>query len=61
MAQRVAMEGRLLEVPFHSVSDYLHLLKDASVAASPAGSRVMFLLAAAVSDFYIPPYAMVLY
>ncbi|KAM9859160.1 phosphopantothenate--cysteine ligase isoform 2-T5 [Aulostomus maculatus] len=48
-------EGRLLlPVEFNTLSDYLHLLKAAAQALSGIGSKAMFYLAAAVSDFYIP-------
>ena len=50
----VAAEGRLLEVPFTSVGDYLHVLREAASACAPAEERAMFVLAAAVSDFYVP-------
>ncbi|KAJ8400714.1 hypothetical protein AAFF_G00394830 [Aldrovandia affinis] len=46
--------GLLLPVEFSTLSEYLHLLKAAAQALSPIGSRAMFYLAAAVSDFYIP-------
>lgn len=37
-----------------TLSDYLFLLKASAEALSPLGNHVMFYLAAAVSDFYIP-------
>ncbi|XP_063799014.1 phosphopantothenate--cysteine ligase [Pseudophryne corroboree] len=46
--------GRLLPIEFNTLSDYLHLLLAAARALSPLGSNVLFYLAAAVSDFYIP-------
>ena len=46
-------------MPFTTVSDYLFLLREAGLAAAPAGSTAMFLLAAAVSDFYVPQTEMV--
>ncbi|TRY91490.1 hypothetical protein DNTS_029470 [Danionella cerebrum] len=47
--------GRLLlPVEFNTLSEYLHLLKAAAQALSSIGSKAMFYLAAAVSDFYIP-------
>lgn len=45
----------LLCMPFTSVSDYLELLREASCALRRAGDRAMLVLAAAVSDFYVPP------
>lgn len=48
-------EGRLLlPIEFNTLSEYLHLLKAAAQALSTIGSKAMFYLAAAVSDFYIP-------
>jgi len=42
-----------------TLSDYLFLLRTSSEALSPLGRNVMFYLAAAVSDFYIPDNEMV--
>uniref|UniRef100_A0A6U7DKI9 DNA/pantothenate metabolism flavoprotein C-terminal domain-containing protein n=1 Tax=Haptolina brevifila TaxID=156173 RepID=A0A6U7DKI9_9EUKA len=50
-----AAQPRFLAVPFTSVSDYLQLLREATCALAPAGPHAMLLLAAAVSDFYVPP------
>ncbi|KAM8914537.1 phosphopantothenate--cysteine ligase [Spinachia spinachia] len=48
-------EGKLLlPIEFSTLSEYLHLLKAAAQALSAIGSKAMFYLAAAVSDFYIP-------
>ncbi|KAM6927579.1 phosphopantothenate--cysteine ligase [Xenentodon cancila] len=44
----------LLPIEFNTLSEYLHLLKAAAQALSSIGSKAMFYLAAAVSDFYIP-------
>lgn len=44
----------LLKIGFMTLSDYLFLLHASSEALSPLGSHVMFYLAAAVSDFYVP-------
>ncbi|TSK16236.1 Phosphopantothenate--cysteine ligase [Bagarius yarrelli] len=52
--QEVQTVGLLLPVEFSTLSEYLHLLKAAAQALSPIGSKAMFYLAAAVSDFYIP-------
>eukprot|EP00301_Raphidiophrys_heterophryoidea_P003831 c11714_g1_i1.p1 GENE.c11714_g1_i1~~c11714_g1_i1.p1 ORF type:complete len:218 (+),score=61.37 c11714_g1_i1:429-1082(+) len=41
-------------VYFQSVHEYLFLLQAAACALKPAGNRAIVLLAAAVSDFYIP-------
>lgn len=46
--------GRLLEVPFTSVQDYLFKLRTVATNAAEAKEQSMILLAAAVSDFYIP-------
>lgn len=52
--QAVKASGLLLPVEFNTLSEYLHLLKAAAQALSSIGSKAMFYLAAAVSDFYIP-------
>lgn len=52
--QYAVTNGKLLELSFSSVSDYLFLLRAICVAAKPLGARFMTYLAAAVSDFYIP-------
>jgi len=48
-------EGRLLRVNFKSLSDYMYLLKECAETLRPFGKNAIFVLAAAVSDFYIPP------
>lgn len=48
-------EGRLLSLPFKSVDEYLHMLKAVCSSVSVSGPRAMIYLAAAVSDYYIPP------
>lgn len=56
--QRATAEGsgrRLLQVCFTTLTDYLFLLKACAVALRPLGARAMLYLAAAVSDFYVPP------
>lgn len=52
--QEVKEGGLLLPIEFNTLSEYLHLLKAAAQALSTIGSKAMFYLAAAVSDFYIP-------
>ncbi|XP_019747984.1 phosphopantothenate--cysteine ligase [Hippocampus comes] len=52
--QEVTASQLLLPVEFSTLSDYLHLLKASAQALSSIGSKAMFYLAAAVSDFYIP-------
>eukprot|EP00775_Hariotina_reticulata_P013340 gene13340-13468_t len=44
----------LLSIPFTTIFEYLQHLKTIAAAARPYGPQVMFYLAAAVSDFYIP-------
>lgn len=48
-------ENRILYIPFTDVNEYLAILQASSVALAPLGARAMLYLAAAVSDFYIPP------
>lgn len=52
--QEVKESRLLLPIEFSALSEYLHLLKATAQALSPIGSKGMFYLAAAVSDFYIP-------
>ncbi|XP_070815876.1 phosphopantothenate--cysteine ligase [Chaetodon trifascialis] len=52
--QEVKENRLLLPIEFNTLSEYLHLLKAAAQALSTIGSKAMFYLAAAVSDFYIP-------
>uniref|UniRef100_A0A8C7C872 Uncharacterized protein n=1 Tax=Oncorhynchus kisutch TaxID=8019 RepID=A0A8C7C872_ONCKI len=55
MRYQAVNEARLLlPVEFSTLSEYLHHLKAAAQALRPIGSKAMFYLAAAVSDFYIP-------
>ncbi|XP_043212379.1 phosphopantothenate--cysteine ligase-like [Amphibalanus amphitrite] len=49
-----ASRDRLLTIPFTSVDDYISLLELACKSVCPLGSRATVILAAAVSDFYIP-------
>ncbi|XP_071444595.1 phosphopantothenate--cysteine ligase [Hetaerina americana] len=52
--QEAEGSGRLLQLPFTTLSDYLWLLRAASECLSSIGPRAMLYLAAAVSDFYVP-------
>ncbi|XP_060899074.1 phosphopantothenate--cysteine ligase isoform X2 [Labrus mixtus] len=52
--QEVKEGGLLLPIEFSTLSEYLHLLKAAAQSLNTIGSKAMFYLAAAVSDFYIP-------
>ncbi|NXX81320.1 PPCS ligase, partial [Urocolius indicus] len=52
--RRAARAGALLPLEFTGLAEYLALLRAAARALAPFGSSVMFYLAAAVSDFYIP-------
>ena len=53
--ERNAAHGRLLTLPFWTVQEYLGLLElCAKSLQSTAGSQALLLLAAAVSDFYLP-------
>jgi len=50
----LAASGRLLSLEFTSIFDYVYLLRAASIALRSAGTRALIILAAAVSDFYVP-------
>ncbi|KAL2161246.1 hypothetical protein VTH06DRAFT_8466 [Thermothelomyces fergusii] len=45
----------LLLLPFVSISDYLHELRSIARLMRPLGPRGLLYLAAAVSDFFVPP------
>nr|XP_027206335.1 uncharacterized protein C4B3.18-like [Dermatophagoides pteronyssinus] len=47
--------NRLLKITFTTLSEYLFILREMTALLRQYGSRVMLYLAAAVSDFYIPP------
>ncbi|XP_011305830.1 phosphopantothenate--cysteine ligase [Fopius arisanus] len=47
-------QGKLLQLSFTTLSDYLWLLRSASQALAPLEKRVILYLAAAVADFYVP-------
>ncbi|KAK0729798.1 DNA/pantothenate metabolism flavoprotein [Lasiosphaeris hirsuta] len=44
-----------LDLPFVSISDYLHELRSIARLMQPLGPRGLLYLAAAVSDFFVPP------
>ncbi|KAK4187310.1 putative phosphopantothenate--cysteine ligase [Podospora australis] len=45
----------LLVLPFVSISDYLHELRSITRLMRPLGPKALLYLAAAVSDFFVPP------
>lgn len=48
-------EDRLLKITFTTLSEYLFTLRELTLVLNEFGSNTMLYLAAAVSDFYIPP------
>ncbi|BFZ64660.1 Phosphopantothenate--cysteine ligase cab2 [Saitoella coloradoensis] len=52
--KKTQKEGTLLMIPFTTVSEYLHLLREAAMSMRPVGANGVFYLAAAVSDFFVP-------
>ncbi|ETI39836.1 hypothetical protein F442_14432 [Phytophthora nicotianae P10297] len=52
--RNVRSANTLLTLPFTSVDDYFFLLRMVATCVAPWKERALFLLAAAVSDFYIP-------
>lgn len=53
---RAAKEGNLLlTIPFITITDYLHELRAISRLMRPLGPSGLLYLAAAVSDFFVPP------
>ena len=57
--KNVNLKRQLLKIPYISISDYLHYLRDFAEVLSAFKSKVLFYLAAAVSDFYVPQKEMV--
>ncbi|RMX37849.1 hypothetical protein pdam_00007066 [Pocillopora damicornis] len=53
--RQVQTAGTLLLIEYNSLSEYLFLLRSVAESLAPHGPAVMMYLAAAVSDFYIPP------
>lgn len=55
----VKRRGLMLSIPFVTVNEYLWMLRAVSEQMASAGRQGMFYLAAAVSDFFLPPERMV--
>ena len=55
----VIKNNSLLKIPFTTLSEYLLYLRASAQSVTSSGVKSMFYLAAAVSDFYIPPEEMV--
>ncbi|GAX76312.1 hypothetical protein CEUSTIGMA_g3758.t1 [Chlamydomonas eustigma] len=53
-AAAVDSAGTLLSIEFESIFEYLKLLELVAVHLQGLGSKILYYLAAAVSDFYIP-------
>ncbi|KAF4504214.1 hypothetical protein G6O67_008392 [Ophiocordyceps sinensis] len=53
--RRANEAGLLLMLPFVTIGDYLHELRAVSRLMGPLGARGLLYLAAAVSDFFVPP------
>ena len=47
-------KGKLMLLPFTTITEYLWSLRDTAFALQPMGRSAVFYLAAAVSDFFIP-------
>lgn len=52
-------QEKLLQITFTTVAEYLWLLRAVCQALASFERRAIIYLAAAVSDFYIPPHEMV--
>jgi phosphopantothenate-cysteine ligase len=50
----VKKEGKILILSFVTITEYLWNLREVAKLMRPLGSRAMFYLAAAVSDFFVP-------
>lgn len=57
--QAAKTSNTLLLLPFTTVNDYLWELKEIALLMRPLGSRGLFYLAAAVSDFFVPRHKLV--
>ena len=57
--RRAKEERTLLLLPFTTVTSYLFLLKEVAMHMQGLGNEGLFYLAAAVSDFFVPPDRMV--
>lgn len=55
LRQYEELKPRLLLVPYTTLFDYLHYLKNLSSLLRPFGPQAIIYLAAAVSDFYVHP------
>lgn len=53
--KRARKADMLLLLPFVTIGDYLHELRAISMLMRPLGPRALLYLAAAVSDFFVPP------
>ncbi|XP_051139774.1 phosphopantothenate--cysteine ligase 2-like [Andrographis paniculata] len=51
-------QGTLLKIPFTTIFEYLQILQLIALSLRRFGPRALFFLAAAVSDFYVPPGSM---
>jgi phosphopantothenate-cysteine ligase len=52
-------QNRLLTIPFTTINDYLFVLRAVAQLMRPLGPKGLLYLAAAVSDFFVPPERMV--
>ena len=57
--KRAKDKNMLLTLPFTTITDYLFVLRAVAQLMRPLGSRGLLYLAAAVSDFFVPPARMV--
>ncbi len=55
LEEYVKHRGHLFNIPFTTLNDYLHWLRATAELLGAQDQHAMFYLAAAVSDFYIPP------
>ncbi|KAI5801721.1 DNA/pantothenate metabolism flavoprotein [Peziza echinospora] len=57
--RRAKAQNLLLLLPFTTITSYLFTLREVAMCMRPLGAMAMFYLAAAVSDFFVPPSRMV--
>lgn len=56
--EKVKRERRLYKVHFTTINEYLYLLREIARQLRPQSAKTLFYLAAAVSDFIVPPSAL---
>ncbi|KTW30311.1 hypothetical protein T552_00785 [Pneumocystis carinii B80] len=53
--QDAKLNNKLLIIPYITITEYLYYLREIAIIFRPLSENALFYLAAAVSDFFIPP------